>query len=116
MSVFLCLKIKNHLTNPSPPVSRLTSLKEVHRRHELDRQALLDEFRSLQVDAETLTTAGPSLATRFKFYQDMRGYVTDLVECLDEKVLNTNEPLFITCPDLLLHVPTNVMQNQTNNF
>lgn len=28
----------------------------------------------------------PKLAQRFRYYQELRGYVTDLVECLDEKV------------------------------
>lgn len=28
----------------------------------------------------------PMLARRFKDYQELRGYVSDLVECLDEKV------------------------------
>lgn len=28
----------------------------------------------------------PQAADRFRFYQELRGYVTDLVECLDEKI------------------------------
>ena len=28
----------------------------------------------------------PKMATHHRYYQDLRGYVTDLVECYDEKV------------------------------
>lgn len=38
-----------------------------------------EELKNLQQQA-------PKAAERFRFYQELRGYVTDLVECLDEKV------------------------------
>lgn len=79
-----------------PSYSRLCSLQETYRRHTLDKQALLDESAALQADVEKLNTAGPLLATRFKFYQDMRGYVTDLVECLDEKVFISQHFIWTT--------------------
>nr|XP_018903657.1 PREDICTED: PAX3- and PAX7-binding protein 1 [Bemisia tabaci] len=65
---------------------RLTSLEEVHRRHKLDRDALKHELQSLAEENERCKAETPNLAQRFRFYQDLRGYVTDLVECLDEKI------------------------------
>ncbi|XP_066999451.2 PAX3- and PAX7-binding protein 1 isoform X2 [Anabrus simplex] len=65
---------------------RLTSLKEVHRRHTLDRDKVTDDLVTLHTDRQRLATEGPALAQRFRFYQELRGYVTDLVECLDEKM------------------------------
>lgn len=66
---------------------RLTDLKEVHRRHELDCNSLQSELDLLKKEKERLKTEAPILGERFRFYQDLRGYVTDLVECLDEKVV-----------------------------
>lgn len=66
---------------------RLTELKEVHRRHVLDRDERNDELNSLRSECVYLKEEAPKLAERFRFYQDLRGYVTDLVECLDEKVV-----------------------------
>ncbi|KAI5735647.1 hypothetical protein M8J77_020957 [Diaphorina citri] len=89
-SILSSLASQSNICTPGEIVSslktRLCSLQETYRRHTLDKQALLDESAALQADVEKLNTAGPLLATRFKFYQDMRGYVTDLVECLDEKI------------------------------
>ncbi|KAG8230484.1 hypothetical protein J437_LFUL013526 [Ladona fulva] len=65
---------------------RLASLKEVSRRHVADREKVLEEVSSLKKEAGDRETSAPSLARRFRFYQELRGYVTDLVECLDEKV------------------------------
>lgn len=65
---------------------RLTELNEVHRRHVLDRDDRNDELNSLHAECIHLKEEAPKLAERFRFYQDLRGYVTDLVECLDEKV------------------------------
>jgi hypothetical protein len=45
-----------------------------------------DEFASTKAENERLETEQPLLAQKFSYYQELRGYVTDLVECLDEKV------------------------------
>lgn len=45
-----------------------------------------DELASTKAEREHLETEQPVLAQKFRFYQELRGYVTDLVECLDEKV------------------------------
>lgn len=65
---------------------RLEDLKQVHRRHLLDRDERVRELETLKAECVKIQTEGPTLADRFRFYQDLRGYVTDLVECLDEKV------------------------------
>lgn len=45
-----------------------------------------NEIPEIKNRIEILKKNVPSLAECFQFYQDLRGYVTDLVECLDEKV------------------------------
>lgn len=67
---------------------RLASQHEVHRRHESDLDKVVDDLFANQNEIETLEDRIPQLAERHRFYQDLRGYVTDLVECFNEKVVN----------------------------
>jgi GC-rich sequence DNA-binding factor len=45
-----------------------------------------EEMESLRIECVHLKEESPRLGDKFRYYQDLRGYVTDLVECLDEKV------------------------------
>lgn len=47
---------------------------------------MTNEIPEIKNKIEMLKKNVPALADCFQFYQDLRGYVTDLVECLDEKV------------------------------
>jgi len=47
---------------------------------------MINEIPEIKSRNEKLKMNVPGLADCFQFYQDLRGYVTDLVECLDEKV------------------------------
>ncbi|KAL8611073.1 hypothetical protein ACOMHN_064364 [Nucella lapillus] len=70
---------------------RLDTQDTVYRGHKL----ALDTARTDLADAQTTidsckhSTAG--LEERYRFFQEMRGYVRDLVECLNEKVPAVNE-------------------------
>lgn len=76
-----------HLNFFSSQIShRLSSMKETQRRHALERDNLLIELDDMTKDTEKITLDGPERSNRFQFYQNLRGYVTDLVECFDEKV------------------------------
>ncbi|KAK0096085.1 hypothetical protein PV326_006499 [Microctonus aethiopoides] len=66
--------------------ARVSSLIQVHRRHELDQIQLQDELQQTLKELDEAEVRAPQLAQRFKYYQELRGYVTDLVECLDEKL------------------------------
>jgi GC-rich sequence DNA-binding factor len=52
----------------------------------MDLARVTDELASTKAEHERLETEQPVLAQKFRYYQELRGYVTDLVECLDEKV------------------------------
>ena len=73
----------------------MTSLNEVHRRHESDLDKIVDDLVSCESEIQNLESRIPDLAERHRFYQDLRGYVTDLVECFNEKVSQNIEPLFL---------------------
>lgn len=66
--------------------SRLENLKEVYRRHQLDQEQLKEDLVQTVKELDDGKERAPLLAQRFNYYQELRGYVTDLVECLDEKV------------------------------
>lgn len=67
-------------------IVRLESLKEVHQRHQSNYEQLHQELVQTVKELDEGEERAPMLARRFKDYQELRGYVSDLVECLDEKV------------------------------
>lgn len=65
---------------------RLTTLRKIHEAHKqelTDCENQLSETKELLVKLEQ---EGPERAQNFSLYQQMSGYVRDLVECLDLKV------------------------------
>lgn len=57
------------------------------------REENLAKLRKVQEDIEQATDEleelklkAPEAAEKFRFYQELRGYITDLVECMDEKI------------------------------
>lgn len=67
-------------------VYRLSEKKEQRNPEQNYFVDMINEIPENRNKIETLKTKVPELAECFQFYQDLRGYVTDLVECLDEKV------------------------------
>ncbi|XP_060072979.1 PAX3- and PAX7-binding protein 1-like isoform X2 [Ylistrum balloti] len=70
---------------------RLDSMEEVSQRHTQERDTLVADIDD--ADQTTVTCEGSvdSLEKRYRFFQEMRGYVRDLVECLNEKVPIIND-------------------------
>nr|XP_039273520.1 PAX3- and PAX7-binding protein 1-like [Styela clava] len=63
---------------------RLESVKEVHRTHKQDEErAILDvkESEDSAVQLADVTT----LSKQYTYFQDMKAYLTDLIDCLSEK-------------------------------
>ncbi|XP_044740539.1 PAX3- and PAX7-binding protein 1 isoform X2 [Chrysoperla carnea] len=65
---------------------RVQQLKENYTNHDTKLKQITDELETCQRDLIDLERKAPECAKRFRFYQELRGYVTDLVECLDEKI------------------------------
>lgn len=65
---------------------RLTQLKDINRTHYLDMDRLSEELINLKTEEEDCEERAPIAAAKYRFYQEIRGYITDLIECLDEKV------------------------------
>ncbi|CAG9768997.1 unnamed protein product [Ceutorhynchus assimilis] len=52
----------------------------------LKLKKLHEDIEQSTEELEELKIRAPEAATKFRFYQELRGYITDLVECLDEKI------------------------------
>ncbi|KAK4319562.1 hypothetical protein Pmani_009505 [Petrolisthes manimaculis] len=67
-----------------------TSLEEVFRRHQAEADGVDGELAECKATTERCTHDQQPLTSIFQFYQDIRGYVTDLRDCLNEKVPEIN--------------------------
>lgn len=64
----------------------MTDLDEVHRSHLRERETLESDIVTSEKAIDTCGTCVKDLEERYRFFQEMRGYVRDLVHCLNEKV------------------------------
>lgn len=63
-----------------------TSLEEVYRRHQKEADTVVDDLVACKCTISRCSMEQHPLTGIFQFYQDIRGYVTDLRDCLNEKV------------------------------
>lgn len=75
---------------------RLDSMKELHKtnqqQHERHQQGRDDSTKTI----ERLEGSSGGIGERYKFLQEMRGYVQDLLECFSEKVRMQNIFIFFS--------------------
>lgn len=62
------------------------SLEEVYRRHRKEADTVVDDLVACKSTISRCSMEQHPLTGIFQFYQDIRGYVTDLRDCLNEKV------------------------------
>lgn len=65
---------------------QLATLQEVHRQHRMDYEKASSQLETAQCNIKKLERQGRNAEQRFSFFQEMRGYVRDLIECLNNKV------------------------------
>ncbi len=65
---------------------RSEALREASRRHEADADRAVDDLVESRSEITRLEEEVPRLAGRYRVFQQLRGYFTDLVDCFDEKV------------------------------
>ena len=66
--------------------ARIENLTETYRAHCNEADKIVDEVILSQTTVEEKEKKLPATIRRHHFYQDLRGYLTDLVECFDEKL------------------------------
>lgn len=69
---------------------QLASLQEVNRGHQMDNDKVSSQLETAQGSIKKLERQGRNAEQRFGFFQEMRGYVRDLIECLNNKVGDTS--------------------------
>lgn len=62
------------------------SIQQSREKHEKQLEKTQEDIKHIKREIEDLKIKAPEAANKFRFYQELRGYITDLVECLDEKV------------------------------
>merc|ERR1719354_139301 len=69
---------------------RCNQLKDVSRQHEQNCDKAVDDLVTSQSEIARLEGEVPRLAARYKMFQQLRGYFTDLEDCYNEKVGTIN--------------------------
>lgn len=64
----------------------LSTMDMVYRGHKNELDKLVSDIADAKENIESCEKRAPGLESRFRFFQELRGYVRDLVECLNEKV------------------------------
>ena len=67
--------------------TRITNITETYRAHSNEADRIVDEVMSSQNTIEEKQKMLPQTVSRHQFYQDLRGYLADLVECYSEKLV-----------------------------
>ena len=66
--------------------NRIISLQEVNRGRRLEKEKISSQMESCDASMTSLEKQMKDAEGRYGFFQEIRGYVTDLIECLNEKV------------------------------
>ena len=66
--------------------NRIVSLQEVNRGRRLEKEKMSSQMESCDASITSLERQMKDAESRYGFFQEMRGYVRDLIECLNEKV------------------------------
>lgn len=69
---------------------QLSTVQEVHRGHQMEKDKVSSQLETVQGSTKKLERQGRNAEQRFAFFQEMRGYVRDLIECLNNKVGDTS--------------------------
>lgn len=78
---------------------KLRFSREQNNKNFVDIDRISEEFRSIKIDLQDCDKNGPVAAAKYRFYQELKLYVEDLIECLDEKL-----PVIVALEDRALTV------------
>jgi GC-rich sequence DNA-binding factor len=65
---------------------KLQTSRELNYKHFTDINRFSEEFKNIKIDLEESEKNGPQAANKYRYYQELKLYVEDLTECLNEKV------------------------------
>lgn len=70
---------------------RLKQVKELNDTHLSQIQKITNDMNVLALEELECEQNAPIVASKYRFYQELKSYVLDLIECYDEKVPKINE-------------------------
>lgn len=82
--------------NVRPLTFRLDSMREFHKANQQQHEKHLQRREESTKAIERLEGSSGGVGERYKFLQEMRGYVQDLLECFNEKVRMQNIFIFFS--------------------
>ena len=65
---------------------KLRASREQNHKNFLEIDRIADELKNIKIDLEESEKNGPVVAAKYRFYQELKLYIEDLIECLNEKV------------------------------
>ncbi|XP_067636201.1 PAX3- and PAX7-binding protein 1 isoform X2 [Eurosta solidaginis] len=71
--------------------NRLSKLREVNEKHTADIERIESELKVLKLEEMDCTQKAPMAAAKYRFYQELKCYACDLVDCLTEKTPLIND-------------------------
>lgn len=70
---------------------RLTQVHESNKSHVAQIQKITNDLKLLTMEGLECEQNAPIVAGKFRFFQELKSYVLDLIECFDEKFPKINE-------------------------
>lgn len=70
---------------------RLKQVHELNESHTAQIQKITNDMNVLTMEEMECEHNAPVVAAKFRFYQELKGYVLDLIECFDEKIPKISE-------------------------
>lgn len=70
---------------------RLTQVKDLNESHMKQIKKITNDMNVISLEELECEQNAPVVAAKFRFYQELKGYVLDLVDCYDEKLPKINE-------------------------
>ncbi|RMZ96909.1 PAX3- and PAX7-binding [Brachionus plicatilis] len=67
--------------------TNLNSLEETHRSHLNEYNMTVENLSANKIDLENLKKSKPSLDEQYTFYQELKAYLTDFIDCYNEKIV-----------------------------
>lgn len=61
-------------------------MQEVNQKHLSDIERIVNDLKILKLEELDCTQKAPTAAAKYRFYQELKCYAADLVDCLTEKV------------------------------
>lgn len=64
----------------------ISNLNDVHDNHMNEKRLIYETLEISRSSLEALSKSKPIIDEEFKFYQEIKSFTTDIIDCLNEKV------------------------------